>query len=305
MIRTFNDIVNKARSNKSTKRIVAAWPKKEHIDTIAIASEGNMVTPVFAGKGKEIENHLKAMSPSLSAYEIVDEKKPSSALKTAVNMMEAGSADILFQGEIPHGEFLDAVTYMEDGTGTGVISHACIAEMPAANKMAVVTDTYVNNFPTLREKRSIIENAVYLARTLDIKSPNVAVLSAIEHVNPAIESTVDGAVLSKMSERKQFGEGVTVEGPLDIDCALDRKAAERKGIYSTVTGDVDIYVVPDIEVGCQFIQVMIFIGRIKAIGMLLGTTKPVILNTPFIAKENKISEIALAALLCEKVCKNE
>jgi phosphotransacetylase len=86
---------------------------------------------------------------------------------------------------------------------------------------------------------------------------------------------------------------------------LDRKAAERKGIYSTVTGDVDIYVVPDIEVGCQFIQVMIFIGRIKAIGMLLGTTKPVILNTPFIAKENKISEIALAALLCEKVCKNE
>jgi phosphate butyryltransferase len=167
------------------------------------------------------------------------------------------------------------------------------------DKLILITDTYINNRPSLPDKVTILENALGLSRILDIETPRVAALASIEQVNPAIPSTLDAAILSKMSQRRQFGS-VVVEGPLDIDCALDKKAAQRKGVQSEVTGTVDIYLVPDIDVGYPLSQLLVFIGKMQMIGIVAGTKRPVILDLPFVSAENKVTEIALAAMMCER-----
>ncbi|MBE9546830.1 MAG: phosphate butyryltransferase, partial [Proteobacteria bacterium] len=128
-------------------------------------------------------------------------------------------------------------------------------------------------------------------------SPKIAALAAIEQIIPAIPSTLDAAVLSKMSERKQFGD-VIIEGPLDIDCAVSWEAAARKGVRSVVTGNADIYLIPDIEAGYSLSQLLVFIGRMPMAGVLMGTESPVILDLSFVSTGNKLTEIAIAVLLC-------
>ena len=127
----------------------------------------------------------------------------------------------------------------------------------------------------------------------------VAVLAAIEQVNPNIPSTLDAAILSKMCARGQFGKAL-VEGPLDIDCSLSPVAASRKGIESPVTGNVDIYLVPEVDTGCLLAEFLVCIGKIPTAGMVMGTTCPVILNVPFVSDECRLVEIALASLALSK-----
>jgi len=166
-------------------------------------------------------------------------------------------------------------------------------------KLILITDTYVNNSPGIAEKQAILENALALARRLGIEQPKTAALAAIEQVNPGIPSTLDAAILSKMADRRQFGNAV-VEGPLDIDCALSSVAAERKGLKSEVTGNVDIYLVPEIDTGHLLAEALVFFGRMQTAGAVMGTSSPVILKMPFVSKENRLVEIALACLLCGK-----
>ena len=175
-------------------------------------------------------------------------------------------------------------------------SYVSVFQLPKSDKLILVTDTFVNNYPGVTEKQLILEQAIKLAGLLGIEAPKVAVLAAIEQVNPSIPSTLDAAVLSKMAERKQFGNAI-VEGPLDIDCALSHVAAERKGLKSVVTGNVDIYLVPEIESGYLLAQSLVFFGKMEMAGVLMGMTKPVILNLPFVSRENRLVEIALASLI--------
>jgi phosphotransacetylase len=146
------------------------------------------------------------------------------------------------------------------------------------------------------EKQWILENALRLATLLEIRRPNVAVLAAIEQVNPGIPSTLDAAILSKMADRRQFGD-IVLEGPLDIDCALDRKAAARKGVHSEVTGNVDIYLAPEMDTGYSLAQLLVYIGKMQMAGVVMGTGSPVVLDLPFVSSGNKIIEIALAVLM--------
>jgi phosphotransacetylase len=142
-------------------------------------------------------------------------------------------------------------------------------------------------------------NALKLAGLLGMDAPKVAVLAAIEQVNPGIPSTLDAAILSKMGERRQFGKAV-VEGPLDIDCALSQVAAGRKGLQSVVTGNVDIYIVPEIDTGHLLAEALVFFGKMQTAGIVMGAAKPVLLNLPFVAAENRVAEIAIANLACMK-----
>jgi phosphotransacetylase len=126
--------------------------------------------------------------------------------------------------------------------------------------------------------------------------PKTAVLAAIEQINPKISSTLDAAILSKMAERGQFNQAI-VEGPLDIDCTLSQLAAERKGVKSVVTGNADIYLVPEIDSGYLLAEALVFFGRMQMAGVVMGTVKPVILDLPFVSRQDRIVEIALACLL--------
>jgi len=230
-------------------------------------------------------------------HEIVE---ATNATETAVTLTREGRADILMQGGADQKTFMNAVLDAKTGLLKGKLaSYASVLQLQKPGKLVLVTDTFLNNFPGIVEKQLIIENALGLAGFLGIDKPKIAALAAIEQVNPSIPSTLDAALLSKMSERKQFGKAV-IEGPLDIDCALSQAAAARKGLQSVVTGNADIYLVPEIETGYQLVQALVFFGRIETAGIILGTVKPVIPDLPFLSDEDRFVELALAAMVSNK-----
>jgi len=297
MIGTFKEIIETAEKKGARKRVVVPWASRENMRILGKASERNFTMPLLIGKGREVEMLVKSTPLASLDHEIIDEKDSGRALFKAIQMIRENQADILMQGDMDHQMFIDSVLDGEKGLlSAKLASFVSVFQLFKRDKLILITDTYLNNYPSLVEKQLILENALKLARILGISSPKVASLAAIEQVNPAIPSTLDAAVLAKMAERRQFGD-VTIEGPLDIDCAVSEKAAARKGVSSIVTGNVDIYLTPDIETGYSLAQLLVFIGKMQMAGILLGTSKPVILDLPFVSNENKLAEIALAALI--------
>ena len=300
MINTFKSILEAAKQG-GAKRIVVPFPGSEDIRILSSAASSGFIIPCLIGKEKTLKNMVGKTPLASMDHEIVDENDRKEALRRALAYMRAGHADILMQGGIAHQALMNAVLDKESGLKKKgkVASYISLFPLLKREKLILVTDTFLNDHPGIVEKQAILENALQLARTLGIEEPKVAVLAAIEQVNPGIPSTLDAAILSKMAERRQFGKAV-VEGPLDIDCALSRVAAGRKGLQSVVTGNVDIYVVPEIDTGHLLAEALVFFGRMQTAGVVMGTIKPVILNLPFVSDENRIVEMALASLVCRK-----
>jgi phosphate butyryltransferase len=300
MISTFQGIMDAAKDGGARKRIAVPAVKRGDLKLLSRAVKGGLAVPVIVGDGRAMEALVKKSPLASLEHEILDVGESGGALPEAIRLVREGRADILMQGGLDQKAFLGAVLDAKTGLRKGrLASYASVLQLMKRDKLILATDTFVNNFPGAAEKQLILENAIGLAGLLGMGSLKIAALAAIEQVNPSISSTVDAAVLSKMSERKQFGNAV-VEGPLDMDCALSTVAASRKGLKSEVTGNVDIYLVPDIETGYLLVQALVFFGRMKTAGVLLGTVKPVILNIPFVSGENRLVEIALASLMCGK-----
>lgn len=299
IMNSFNDIL-KAAKHSGARRIVIPSPAREDIDVLSRAAASGLVIPRFIGETKSLKA-IVGKSPLFPAgAEIISADNPQDALNLAIEQLKKGETDILMQGGINPQVLLDTLQDKSTGLKTSrTISYVSLFQHFSKDKLMLVTDTFCNNFPHVAEKQGILENALNLARTLGMEAPKVAVLAAIEQVNPAIASTLDAAILSKMSDRGQFGKA-TVEGPLDIDCAVSRAAAERKGLHSIVTGDVDIYVVPEIDTGYLFAESLAFFGKMRSAGVVMGTSSPVIINLPFISADDKAVEIALACLMCRK-----
>ena len=296
MADTFADIMGAAR-NKAAKRLAVPSVKKQDMDVLSRAAKEGLIVPVLVGDGKAVEALVKKSALQSLEYEIVGVKDSGGSLGTAVALVREGRADMLMQGAVDQKTFMKTVLDAKTGLlKDKLASYVSVFELPKSEKLILVADTFVNNYPGLTEKQLILAHAIKLAGLLGISAPKAAVLAAIEQVNPSIPSTLDAAILAKMSERKQFGSAV-VDGPLDIDCALSHAAAERKGVNSVVTGSVDIYLVPEIESGYLLAQSLVFFGRMEMAGVLMGMTKPVIVNLPFISRENRLVEIALATLL--------
>jgi phosphate butyryltransferase len=297
MLQNFQDI-REATRKEGKKRIVLT-PAGPAVGPEALyeAVREGWVTPVFIGEGSSTDKTLREKGFSSHDFEIINEQDPRKCLMLALDMVRRKKADIVMQGAMEHQPFLDLVLDREKGVMQGrVASFVSLFDPPALDRLTMITDTYINNNPSITEKIAITENAIKLARVLGIGSPKIAALSAIEQVNPAISSTMDAAILAKMAERKQFGD-VVIEGPLDMDCAVSGKAAARKGVRSTVTGQADIYLAPNVEAGYLMAQISVFIAGVPMAGVLMGTTHPVIIDLPITSGENKLVEIALAVLL--------
>lgn len=296
---SFDDIVKEAKQ-KGAKRIAVPAPTGEDIEILSQASAAGLILPVLIGDARSLQTMTGKKSAARTNYEIIPADEPQDILRLALEQIKKGEADILMQGGIAPQTMLDAL--QDKTTGLKIsrtISCVSIFQHFKENKLILVTDTFCNNSPHIAEKQVILENALGLARMLEIPEPKVAALAAIEQINPAIPSTLDAAILSKMSDRRQFGKAI-VDGPIDIDCAVSRAAAARKGLKSMVTGDVDIFVVPEIDTGYLFAESLAFFGRMRTAGIILGIAVPVILNIPFVARNEKMVEIALACLMCRK-----
>ncbi len=297
MIGTFKDILARAKDVGEKKRAVIAAPGRRHLELLDAAVKAGLIAPVLVGDKKTLEDLCKHTSLDASACRIVHESEVSRTLSRAIALIRDKEADILLQGDTEHQTFIDVVSDGKTGLINGrLLSHVCIFELPDRNQLILVTDTYIHNQPTLVQKQGILEHGLRLAALLEISRPKVAVLAAIEQVNPGIPSTLDAAILAKMADRRQFGD-IVLEGPLDIDCALDRKAAARKGVHSEVTGNVDIYMAPEMDTGYLLAQLLVYIGNMSMAGALMGTVSPVVLDLPFVSPDKKVVEIALATLM--------
>jgi phosphate butyryltransferase len=295
MMRNFNDILNEA--GKLTEQVmVVPDPRSARVlSAVHEAKQAGFIVPVLIGDQLSINKNLSSLNIDTDGYRIIDEPDPTRALTGSIELIHQKEADILFQGDTDMKDFLQAVTNDTNGIATAQsLSYVSLFELPSQNRLILLTDTYIQEFPNLQQKMTILNNAISLANSLGIETPKVAALSLVELVNPTFISTMDAAVLSKMSERKQIN--AIVDGPLDIDCASSLERATRKGLKSPVSGEVDIYLFHDIESGYSVTELTVFLGKAQVAGALMGCAIPIILNISFETVHSLLVDIALARL---------
>jgi phosphotransacetylase len=243
------------------------------------AARLRLIQPILVGPAAKIAAVAKECALSLDGVRIVDVPHSHAAAAKAVELVRAGEADVLMKGSLHTDELMSAVVSKELGLRTGRrISHVFMMDVPTYPKVLIITDGAINIAPTLEDKVDIVQNAIDLARSLDVALPKVAILSAVETVTSKMQSTIDAAALCKMAERGQITGGL-LDGPLAFDNAISREAAKTKGIRSEVAGDPDILLAPDLEAGNGLAKQLSFLANADSAGLVLGARVPIILTS--------------------------
>jgi phosphate acetyltransferase len=303
-------VVSQLRPHEKYERLVAASKNLQALTTAVAhpcdetslrgaleASEAGMITPILVGPRDRILNVAKSHDLKLQGIEIVDVPHSQAAADKAVEIVRSGGANLLMKGSLHSDELLGAVAKRDTGLRTGRrISHVFVMDVPTHAQTLFITDAAVNIAPDLNAKRDIVQNAIDLYAGLGLGTPKVAILSAVETINPNIPSTLDAAALCKMADRGQITGG-ELDGPLAFDNAINPEAARIKGIKSAVAGWAEILVVPDLEAGNMLAKNLTFLSRADAAGIVLGARVPVILTSRADNVRTRLASCAVAMLL--------
>jgi phosphotransacetylase len=261
------------------------------------AREAGLIVPVFIGPAAKIRQAAADAGRGLEDVEIVDVPHSHAAAERAVALGREAKIDAIMKGALHTDELMAAVVDKTAGLRTERrMSHVFAMDVPYYPKPLFITDAAVNIAPDLDTKRDIIQNAIELVQALGIRSPKVAILSAVETVSSKIPSTLDAAALCKMADRKQI-VGATLDGPLAFDNAISSEAARIKGISSLVAGHADILVVPDLEAGNMLVKQLVYLAGAEAAGIVLGARLPIILTSRADSDAARLASCALAQLL--------
>jgi phosphotransacetylase/acyl dehydratase len=290
-----------ARANsKPAVRTAIAWPCDEVSLGGAIqAYKDKLIIPILVGSEATIRGLAKTMELDLTGIEIVDIETSRMAAMRAVELARKGEAQMLMKGSLHTDEIMGAVVSREGGLRTGRrISHVFMLDVPSYHKPLFVTDAAVNIQPDLETKISILQNAIDMMVTLEVVNPKVAILSAVESVNPAIPSTLDAAALCKMVDRGQI-TGAIVDGPLAFDNAISSDAARIKKITSKVAGDPDLLMVPNLEAGNILFKELQYLAGALAAGVVVGAKVPIVLTSRADGELARMASCALGVLLAK------
>jgi len=261
------------------------------------AARERLIQPVLVGPEKRVRAVAAEHRLDVSGLQIVDTPHSHASAEAAVALAREGKVEALMKGSLHTEELMGAVVKRESGLRTNRrISHCFVMDVPRLEQPVIITDAAVNIAPTLQDKVDIVQNAIDLARTLGRKEPKVAILSAMETVNPGVPSTIEAAALCKMAERGQITGGV-LDGPLALDNAIDLAAARIKQIDSPVAGKADILVVPDLEAGNMLAKSLTFMAGADAAGIVLGARVPIILTSRSDSLAVRLASCAVAVLL--------
>ena len=261
------------------------------------AADLGLLTPILFGPRAKIQAVAKQSGIDISRYELVDTAHSQAAAEEAVRLVREGKAEMLMKGSLHTDELMGAVVARDTGLRTARrISHCFVMDVPILEQAIIITDAAVNIFPTLEDKVHIIQNAIDLAHALGNTQPKVAILSAMETVNPKMQSTIEAAALCKMADRGQITGG-TLDGPLALDNAINLTAAKIKKIESPVAGRADILVVPDLEAGNMLAKSLSFLADADAAGVVLGARVPIILTSRADSVMTRLASCAVAALV--------
>jgi phosphate acetyltransferase len=263
------------------------------------AAQAGLISPILVGPTKKIEEIAKSADIDLGKLEIVDAAHSVDSAKKAVELVKEGRAEVLMKGSLHSDELLSAIVSRDGGLRTGRrISHVFVMDVPTYHKVLIVTDAAINIAPTLEDKVDICQNAIDLAISLGLDKPKVAILAAVEVVNSKMPATLDAAALCKMAERGQIRGGI-LDGPLAFDNAISKQAAQTKGIKSSVAGDPDILLAPDLEAGNILAKQLSFLANADSAGLVLGAKVPVILTSRADSVRSRIASCAVAKLVAQ------
>lgn len=307
MVKSFDDLLLKIKDIDRKKVAIAVAQDKPVLEAAKAAKERDIADAILVGNEKLIRQIGAEIGMNMDEYEIINVEDDVEASLKAVSLVSEGKADIYMKGLLATGTFLKSVLNKEVGLRTGKpLSHVCVIEVPKVDRVLFLSDVAFMPYPTLEEKKCIIEYTSDVAKACGVDNPKVAVVAAVETVNPKMPATVDADALSKMQDNGEI-TGCVVEGPLSLDIALFPAAAAEKGANDRkVAGDADVLVFPDIQAGNlvykTFTQV---VENMKNGCILTGTKAPVVLTSRADTFETKVNSIALAAIVADGLAKNK
>lgn len=291
------DILAAARAAGRKRIAVAAAQEASALEAVLDAKAAGIAEPILIGDLEAIRAIASELGADLSGLRMIEEKDYAKAAAAAVALVRSGEADVLMKGVLDTSILLKAALNKEVGLNAGrLTSHVAVIESPHYHKLFIVTDAAINIAPDLQGKLDIVANAVAVSRSIGVELPKVAMLAAVEKVNPdKMPCTADAALITQMNRRGQV-KGCVVDGPLALDNAISAESARIKKIVSDVAGDADVLVVPDIEAGNVLYKALLDLGGAKGAGIVAGAAKPIVLTSRADSRETKLASIALAAL---------
>ena len=287
-IEKISDIYEVLKGYTRKKRLVVAFANDSHsIEAVYMAVKAGLVEGILVGDTETIQGVCKENGYDESCFKIVHEPNDVRGAETAVEMIRNGEADVIMKGLVSTDKYMRAI-----------LNNVTVMECSSYHKLLTVSDVAVIPCPDLNQKISMIKYVTITARALGVEKPKVAMIAPTEQVLPKVQSTVDAAILSKMGERGQI-PGCIIEGPMALDVAIDKEAAEIKKMQSVVAGDADCLIFPNLESGNVFYKTNTKLGHSKQGAVLVGAKVPSVLSSRGDSVETKLNSIALAAILSE------
>jgi phosphate acetyltransferase len=295
----YEQLIARCKSLSPTPTAVAYPCDESSLTAAAEAAKAGLIAPILVGPRALIEAAAKQHGIDISKFEIVNAPDSEASAAVAVALVREGKAEALMKGSLHTDELMGAVVKRDTGLRTPRrISHCFIMDVPALTEALIITDAAVNIVPTLKDKIDIVQNAIDLAHDLGAKEVRVAILSAMETVNPDVPSTLEAAALCKMADRKQI-IGAMLDGPLALDNAISPEAAQIKKLDSPVAGRANVLVAPDLEAGNMLAKSLTFLAGADAAGIVLGARVPIILTSRADSVPTRLASCAVAALLAK------
>ena len=281
----------------ATKTAVAHPCDESSLRGAVDAAQLGLIEPILVGPRTRIEAIAKERKIDISKLEIVDAPYSEASAEKAVELVRQGKAEALMKGSLHTDELMAAVVKRDTGLRSARrISHCFVMDVPSYSETLIVTDAAVNIAPSMEDKVHIIQNAIDLAHALRFEQVRVAILSAMETVNPKVPSTIEAAALCKMADRGQI-TGAVLDGPLALDNAISVESVKIKKIDSPVAGRANVLVVPDLEAGNMLAKSLSFLANADAAGIVLGARVPIILTSRADSVPTRLASCGIAALV--------
>ena len=297
MITSFSELITRAKALGPARIAVVEAHDPDVLESLGQAEPMGLVTPVLVGNPGKIEAAAKKVGYVLKPENLVATASEEASVRQAIDLVREGKANLLMKGKVTTATLIRGIVDKERGLRTGSqLSQVIVFQVPHIKRLMLMTDAAINIAPTLAQKADITRNAIMVAHALGNAEPNVALLTALEFVNPEMPATVDAAALVGMNRRGQI-TGAHLEGPIALDVPMSKFAADRKNIQSRIVEATDIFICPDIEAANIMFRAMLYFGQGESGGIVVGAKVPLVLLSRAESAETKIQSMAIALLV--------
>lgn len=302
MIKELKDILDILKGEEKVILSVAAAEEKEVLQAVKDAVENQIIEPILVGDKDKIKLISEEINFDLTGIKILNSNSIEESARIAVELVSTKNADFVMKGILDTSVLLKSVLNKDYGLRTdSLLSHVVAYQIENYHKLLLLTDGGMNISPNYEQKEMILKNAIQAAKVLGLDTVKVACLAAKEKVDTKMQATVDADLLQKAFVNGKFGKNVIVEGPLSFDIALSKEASDIKGFKSEVSGDIDILLVPTIEVGNGIGKSFTYMADAKSAGVIMGAKAPIVLVSRADSAESKLYSIAYGALIAKNI----